>query len=100
KAKFALFKRFCTKEDGVIYESLKPYFYAGFMNELEPDFIGASAVIFAKILCEKYPDKKDEILAVLNEQKYGVWIASELKNQIFWSDETYNEALTFVNSNL
>ncbi|MGB2553099.1 DUF5644 domain-containing protein [Campylobacter sp. MOP51] len=98
--KIKLFSKFYTKEDAKFYESLKPYFYAGFMNEFEPNFIGSSAIIFAKFLCEKYPDKKDEILAIVSNSKFGVWIAGDLKEWIFWNDEIYKGALEFIKSNL
>ncbi|MDO5045333.1 HdrB C-terminal domain-containing protein [Campylobacter sp.] len=99
-AKFEPFSKFASKEDKVYYESLKPYFYAGFMSEFEPNFIGSSAIIFAKFLCEKYPDKKDEILALVDNSKFGVWIACGLENFIFESASEFNEALSYIKSNL
>lgn len=99
-AKFSLFEKICNKDDFESYKNLQSYFYAGFMNEFEPKFVGASAIIFAKILCEKYPQKQSEILEILDDAKFGVWIAPSLKNDLFWSDEIYQEALEFVRSNL
>lgn len=99
-AKFEPFSKFASKEDRAYYASLKPYFYAGFMSEFEPNFIGSSAIIFAKFLCKKYPDKKDEILTLVDSAKFGVWIACGLENFIFEAASEFNEALAYIKANI
>ncbi|WP_169973923.1 MULTISPECIES: DUF5644 domain-containing protein [unclassified Campylobacter] len=99
-AKFEPFSKFASKDDKAYYASLKPYFYAGFMSEFEPNFIGSSAIIFAKFLCEKYPDKKDQILALVDNSKFGVWIACGLENFIFEGADELADAISYVKSNL
>lgn len=99
-AKFEPFSKFASKDDKAYYASLKPYFYAGFMSEFEPNFIGLSAIIFAKFLCEKYPDKKDQVLAFVDNSKFGVWIACDLENFIFEGANELANAISYVKSNL
>lgn len=99
-AKFEPFKNICNNSDKATYAELKPYFYASFIQKYEPNFVGNSAIIFTKYLCEKYPEKKSDILKIINDKQYGVWIACTIKNDIFWNDFEFEEALKFAKENL
>lgn len=99
-AKFEPFASFCKRADKELYASFKPYFYADFVKDYEPNFIGAAAIMLAKILCEKYPQKKDEILQLVADKKTGVWIARNLSDFIVHGSEIYDTAVDFASSNL
>ena len=51
--KFKPFEKFCDQADKEFYASLKPYFYADFVREYEPNFIGAAAITLAHHLYKK-----------------------------------------------
>ncbi|MGF7403967.1 DUF5644 domain-containing protein [Campylobacter concisus] len=89
-AKFESFASFCKKADKELYASFKPYFYADFVIEYEPNFIGAAAIMLAHHLYKN--EKNDEILKLLST-KYGVLIACELDDLLFGGSEIYNEAI-------
>ena len=99
-AKFKPFAKFCDTSDKAAYAQLAPYFYADFIKDYESGFVGASAIILAKILCEKYPQKKDEILQLVADKKTGVWIARNLSDFIVHGSEIYDTAVEFASSNL
>lgn len=46
-AKFEPFASFCKRADKELYTSFKPYFYADFVKDYEPNFIGAAAIMLA-----------------------------------------------------
>lgn len=90
--KFKPFAKFCEKMDREFYASLKPYFYADFVKDYEPDFIGAAAIILASHLYKK--EKDDEILRLISG-KNGILIACELDDFIFDGSEIYTKAINF-----
>ena len=91
-AKFEPFANFCKRADKELYASFKPYFYADFVKDYEPNFIGAAAIMLAHHL---YKNKKnDEILKLVGD-KNGVLIACELDDLLFGGSEIYNEAIKF-----
>ena len=59
-AKFEPFASFCKRADKELYASFKPYFYADFVKDYEPNFIGAAAIMLAHHLYKN--EKNDEIL--------------------------------------
>ena len=91
-AKFEPFASFCKRADKELYTSFKPYFYADFVREYEPNFIGAAAIMLAHHLYKN--EKNDEILKLLST-KYGVLIACELDDLLFEGSEKYTEAINF-----
>ncbi|MBR8464095.1 hypothetical protein KDD93_05855 [Campylobacter sp. faydin G-24] len=98
KDSFERFAKFCNDEDRVEFNELLPYFYAGYIREFEPSFMGCSGIIFAKYLCEKYPQRQDEILNVVKDD---IFIAETyLDGYICWSDEIYKEALKWLKDRL
>jgi len=91
-AKFEPFASFCKRADKELYASFKPYFYADFVREYEPNFIGAAVIMLAHHLYKK--EKNDEILKLVGG-KNGVLIACELDNLLFEGSEIYSEAIKF-----
>ncbi|WP_149716108.1 hypothetical protein [Campylobacter concisus] len=90
--KFKPFEKFCDQADKEFYASLKPYFYADFVREYEPNFIGAAAIILAHHLYKK--EKNDEIMRLINNEN-GVLIAYKIDDFIFGGSEIYTEAIRF-----
>ena len=90
--KFKPFAKFCEKIDREFYASLKPYFYADFVKDYEPDFIGAAAIILASHLYKK--EKNDEIIKLV-AGKNALLIACELDDFIFDGSEIYTKAIIF-----
>ncbi|WP_148801954.1 hypothetical protein [Campylobacter concisus] len=91
-AKFEPFASFCKRADKELYASFKPYFYADFVREYEPNFIGAAAIMLAHHLYKN--EKNDEILKLVSA-KNGVLIACELDDLLFEGSEKYTEAIDF-----
>ncbi|QPH94942.1 hypothetical protein [Campylobacter concisus] len=91
-AKFEPFASFCKRADKELYASFKPYFYADFVREYEPNFIGAAAIMLAHHLYKN--EKNDEILKLVGA-KNGVLIACELNDLLFEGSEKYTEAIDF-----
>ena len=90
--KFEPFASFCKRADKELYASLKPYFYADFIKDYEPNFIGAAAIMLAHHLYKN--EKNDEILKLISA-KNGVLIACELDDLLFEGSEKYTEAIDF-----
>ncbi|WP_462104385.1 HdrB C-terminal domain-containing protein [Campylobacter concisus] len=90
--KFKPFDKFCDQADKEFYASLKPYFYADFVREYEPNFIGAAAIILAHHLYKK--EKNDEIMRLINNEN-GILIACKIDDFIFGGSEIYTEAIRF-----
>ena len=91
-AKFEPFASFCKRAEKELYASFKPYFYADFVKDYEPNFIGAAAIMLAHRLYKN--EKNDEILKLVSA-KNGVLIACELDDLLFEGSENYNEAINF-----
>ena len=91
-AKFEPFASFCKRVEKELYASFKPYFYADFVKDYEPNFIGAAAIMLAHRLYKN--EKNDEILKLVSA-KNGVLIACELDDLLFEGSENYNEAINF-----
>ena len=91
-AKFEPFTSFCKRADKELYASFKPYFYADFVKDYEPNFIGVAAIMLAHHLYKN--EKNDEILKLVGG-KNGVLIACELDDLLFEGSEIYNEAIKF-----
>ena len=91
-AKFEPFASFCKRADKELYASFKPYFYADFVKDYEPNFIGAAAIMLAHHLYKN--EKNDEILKLVGG-KNGVLIACELDDLLFEGSEIYSEAINF-----
>ena len=91
-AKFEPFTSFCKRADKELYASFKPYFYADFVKDYEPNFIGAAAIMLAHHLYKN--EKNDEILKLVGG-KNGVLIACELDDLLFEGSEIYSEAINF-----
>ena len=90
--KFKPFDKFCDRADKEFYASLKSYFYADFVREYEPNFIGAAAIILAHHLYKK--EKNDEIMRFINN-KNGILIACKIDDFIFGGSEIYTESIRF-----
>ncbi|OUT09920.1 hypothetical protein B9N66_05095 [Campylobacter concisus] len=90
--KFKPFEKFCDQADKEFYASLKPYFYADFVREYEPNFIGVAAIILAHHLYKK--EKNDEIMRLINNAN-GILIACKIDDFIFSGNEIYTEAIRF-----
>ena len=91
-AKFEPFASFCKRADKELYASFKPYFYADFVKDYEPNFIGVAAIMLAHHLYKN--EKNDEILKLVGG-KNGVLIACELDDLLFEGSEKYTEAIEF-----
>ena len=91
-AKFEPFASFCKRADKELYANFKPYFYADFVKDYEPNFIGAAAIILAHHLYKN--EKNDEILKLISA-KNGVLIACEFDDLLFKGSEKYTEAIDF-----
>ena len=91
-AKFEPFASFCKRADKELYAGFKPCFYADFVREYEPNFIGAAAIMLAHHLYKN--EKNDEILKLVGG-KNGVLIACELDDLLFEGSEKYTEAIDF-----
>ena len=91
-AKFEPFASFCKRADKELYASFKPYFYADFIKDYVPNFIGAAAIMLAHHLYKN--EKNDEILKLVSA-KNGVLIACELDDLLFEGSEIYSEAIRF-----
>ena len=91
-AKFEPFASFCKRADKELYASFKPYFYADFVKDYEPNFIGAAAIMLAHHLYKN--EKNGEILKLVSA-KNGVLIACELDDLLFEGSEKYSEAIDF-----
>ena len=91
-AKFEPFASFCKRANKELYASFKPYFYADFIKDYEPNFIGAAAIMLAHHLYKN--EKNDEILKLVSA-KNGVLIACELDDLLFEGSEIYSEAIKF-----
>lgn len=90
--KFKPFEKFCDQADKEFYASLKSYFYADFVRDYEPNFIGAAAIILAHHLYKK--EKNDEIMRLINNEN-GILIACKIDDFIFGGSEIYTEAIRF-----
>ena len=90
--KFKPFDKFCDQADKEFYASLKSYFYADFVREYEPNFIGAAAITLAHHLYKK--EKNDEIIRLINNEN-GILIACKIDDFIFGGSEIYTEAIRF-----
>ena len=90
--KFKPFDKFCDQADKEFYASLKSYFYADFVREYEPNFIGAAAIILAHHFYKK--EKNDEIMRLINNEN-GILIACKIDDFIFSRSEIYAEAIRF-----
>ena len=91
--KFKPFDKFCDQADKEFYASLKPYFYADFVREYEPNFIGVAAIILAHHLYKK--EKNDEIMRLINNAN-GILIACKIDDFIFSGNEIYTESISFL----
>ena len=91
-AKFEPFASFCKRADKELYASFRPYFYADFVREYEPNFVGAAAIMLAHHLYKN--EKNDEILKLISA-KNGVLIACEFDDLLFKGSEKYTEAIDF-----
>lgn len=94
-----LFARLCDESDKASYILLEPYFYASPVREFVPDFIGDSAIIFAKNMAIKYPERKAEFLSVISGRN-GVWCAIGLDKFMLNGAELADEAVSWAKSNL
>ena len=90
--KFKPFDKFCDQADKEFYASLKPYFYADFVRDYEPNFIGTAAIILAHHLYKK--EKNNEIMRLINNEN-GILIACKIDDFIFGGSEIYTEAIRF-----
>lgn len=78
------------KEDKKKYEKLISYYYASVALEYEKKYFGDSFFIFASHLIKKYPSQKKDILAIISDEKFGIWLHVNLRNIIF-HDEMVDE---------
>ncbi|WP_462113241.1 HdrB C-terminal domain-containing protein [Campylobacter concisus] len=90
--KFKPFDKFCDQADKEFYASLKSYFYADFVRDYEPNFIGAAAIMLAHHLYKK--EKNDEIIRLINNEN-GILITCKIDDFIFGGSEIYTEAIRF-----
>lgn len=81
--KFLLFKDIALQEDRKYYDKLINIYYASNMTSYNTSYIGDSACLFAEYLLKKYPNKKEEILSILADEKSGIWYHTNTSNKIF-----------------
>ncbi|MBP3207933.1 MAG: hypothetical protein J6M21_06715 [Campylobacter sp.] len=67
-AKFEIFKEFANSDDKAFYDSLVANFYCDKIVKFSENYLGNSSFIFAKYLCEKYPEKKSQICEIIKPQ--------------------------------
>ena len=67
-AKFQAFKEFANNYDKAFYDDLAVNFYFDKICKFSENYLGNSGFIFAKYLCEKYPEKKSQICEIIKPQ--------------------------------
>lgn len=83
-------KPFMQEGDKERYEELVSYYYASSTIEFEREYFGDSFMLFALFLIEKYPHKRDEILRLCADEKYGVWLHTSVKNALILDPKAVN----------
>ncbi|MDR2099678.1 MAG: DUF5644 domain-containing protein [Campylobacteraceae bacterium] len=78
------FEIFINDEDNEQYNELVSYYFASPALEFEREYFGDSFMLFAMFLIKKYPQKRDDILRLCADEKYGVWLHVCVKNTIFF----------------
>lgn len=96
---FEPFKALCDEGDRAIYEALEPYFYASPVREFLPSFVGDSAIIFARKMCERYPEKEQEFLRVISGRN-GAYAAIALDKFMLSGAEVAANALEWAKSKI
>lgn len=94
-AKLELFGKFLDKNDKKEYEKLISYYYASAAYEFEKEYFGDSFFILADKLIKKYPQNKKEILEIIANKKFGIWLHVNLKNILF-DDEKADEIESII----
>ncbi len=67
-AKHSILEKFADEDDFTYYKSLIREYYASEMLKYNQDYFGDSLFIYADYLIGKYPEKKGEILTLINDK--------------------------------
>jgi hypothetical protein len=78
------------KKDEECYRELVSYYYISPSLEFEHGYFGDSLLLFAVFLIKKYPENRDEILKIIADENYGIWLYVSYRNLII----TYQNAVT------
>jgi succinate dehydrogenase/fumarate reductase-like Fe-S protein len=81
--KLELFDGFIDEDDKKYYEKLISYHYASVALEHEQEYFGDSLFILADKLIKKNPENKRKILAIIANEKFGIWLHTNIKNILF-----------------
>ncbi|MDR1285220.1 MAG: DUF5644 domain-containing protein [Campylobacteraceae bacterium] len=73
------------KMDEECYRELISYYYISPSLEFEREYFGDSFLLFAIFLIKKYPENKDEILKIIADEDYGIWLYVPYRNLIITS---------------
>jgi hypothetical protein len=77
------------KEDEECYRELISYYYISPALEFERGYFGDSLMLFAIFLIKKYHEYKDEILKIIANENYGIWLYIPYRSLIM----TYQNAV-------
>ncbi|MDR3346670.1 MAG: DUF5644 domain-containing protein [Campylobacteraceae bacterium] len=83
-------KAFIEEGDEEYYRELISYYYSSPTLEFEREYFGDSLMLFAIFLIKKYPQKRDDVLRAIADERYGVWLHTSIKNSIFTHHNAVN----------
>jgi hypothetical protein len=120
-SKYSILERFANEDDFEYYKSLKQEYYASSTLKYNPDYYGDSLFIFASYLIDRYPDREDEILKVIDtddginlyEYEDNVYPKNKTKEIVFsikeklpktkspkWNNSYFEKAKTLIKSDI
>lgn len=89
--KFKYFKNLCDESDYELYKTYNFLYYASNCIEFNENYLGDSAFIFAKKMCEKYPQKEKEFLEIIKNKEGGIEYAFNLEPFLFKDANKYED---------
>ncbi|MDR1555117.1 MAG: DUF5644 domain-containing protein [Campylobacteraceae bacterium] len=78
------------KDDEKYYHELISYYYISPALEFERGYFGDSLLLFAIFLIKKYPQNRDDILKIVSDEHYGIWLHVSYENLITDYQNTIN----------
>ncbi|MDR2342312.1 MAG: DUF5644 domain-containing protein [Campylobacteraceae bacterium] len=78
------------KIDEEYYRELISYYYISPSLEFEHEYFGDSILLFAVYLIKKYPQNRDEILKIIANENYGIWLYTSYGNLIMTHQNAVN----------
>ncbi|MDR3177877.1 MAG: DUF5644 domain-containing protein [Campylobacteraceae bacterium] len=68
------------KSDEERYRGLISYYYISPALEFERGYFGDSLLLFCAFLIAKYPENRDNILKIIADENYGIWLFTAYRN--------------------